>query len=218
MQEVTLTFKLTQNHGGWNSDDNQNHNLGRFRLSSRRRAGAVADPVPAAVRQILDVAARPRTPEQQAAVFSYWRTTVPEWCRREQATSKIFGRHIPRAPRNSSSARAAAARYAHSQPAATFLKPTEHVDPGVPGFLNPLPAGAPLNRLTLASWLTDRHAPTTARAAVNRMWQAYFGIGLVATPEDFGMQSEAPSHPEAARLAGRRIHGLAAGARSGCTG
>ena len=66
----------------------------------------------------------------------------------------------------------------------------------MPAFLNPLPAGAPRNRLTLARWLTDRNAPTTARAAVNRMWQSYFGDGLVATPEDFGMHGEPPSHPK----------------------
>ena len=54
----------------------------------------------------------------------------------------------------------------------------------------------PTSRLTLARWVTDRSAPTTARAAVNRAWQALFGIGLVSTPEDLGMQSEAPSHPE----------------------
>ncbi len=66
----------------------------------------------------------------------------------------------------------------------------------MPAFLNPLPAGAPPKRLTFAHWLVDRKAPTTARAAVNRVWQTYFGIGIVATPEDLGLQSEPPSHPQ----------------------
>ncbi|MBL8867575.1 MAG: DUF1553 domain-containing protein, partial [Planctomycetia bacterium] len=52
------------------------------------------------------------------------------------------------------------------------------------------------NRVGLAKWMTDRNAPTTARAFVNRVWQAYFGTGIVATPEDFGKMADPPSHPE----------------------
>src|SRR5262249_35094384 len=48
---TVLTFYLTQNHGGWNSDDNQSHNIGRFRLSITGQPGAVADPLPRAVRE-----------------------------------------------------------------------------------------------------------------------------------------------------------------------
>jgi hypothetical protein len=59
-----------------------------------------------------------------------------------------------------------------------------------------LPGDASSSRLTFAKWLADRRSPTTARALVNRVWQAYFGTGLVATSEDLGMQCEAPSHPE----------------------
>jgi hypothetical protein len=188
-----LTFRLGQNHGGWNSDDNQNHNLGRFRLSLTSKPDAVADPVPAAVRDIFAVPSDHRTSEQQAAVFSYWRTTVPEWSDANKRIDDLWATHpegtiqLVLRPRD-------IPRDTHILKRGNFLAPTDHVDPGVPAFLNPLPPNAPPNRLTFAKWLTDRNAPTTARAAVNRMWQSYFGTGLVATPEDFGLHSEAPSH------------------------
>ncbi len=72
----------------------------------------------------------------------------------------------------------------------------EKVEPGVPSALPALPKDAPLNRLTLAKWLVDPANPLTARVAVNRYWQMYFGTGIVKTAEDFGTQGERPSHPE----------------------
>ena len=77
-----------------------------------------------------------------------------------------------------------------------YRNQTEKVQPGVPAMLPPLPEGAPLNRLTLARWLVDPKHPLTARVAVNRFWQTYFGVGIVKTQEDFGVQGEAPVHPE----------------------
>jgi hypothetical protein len=77
-----------------------------------------------------------------------------------------------------------------------YDRPGEKVGRDVPAVLPPLPQGAPSNRLGLAKWLVDPANPLTARVAVNRFWQMYFGIGLVKTVEDFGSQGEWPSHPE----------------------
>jgi hypothetical protein len=74
--------------------------------------------------------------------------------------------------------------------------PGEEVQRETLSALNPFPANAPRNRLGLAQWLTSQEHPLTARVAVNRFWQMLFGSGLVKTPEDFGLQSEPPTHPE----------------------
>ena len=77
-----------------------------------------------------------------------------------------------------------------------YRNQTEKVEPGVPAMLPPLPKDAPRTRLSLARWLVDPAHPLTSRVAVNRFWQMYFGVGIVRTQEDFGVQGEPPVHPE----------------------
>ncbi|HEX7447138.1 MAG TPA: PSD1 and planctomycete cytochrome C domain-containing protein [Pirellulales bacterium] len=191
---AVLTFYLQQNHGGWNSDDNQNCNLGRIRLSITTAPDASADPLPAAVRELLAVPREQRTPAQAAALFSYWRATVPEWQAENAAIEELWRQH-PEPTTQLVLAARQEHRPTHRLDRGDFLKPREAIEPGVPSFLHSLPNGAPLNRLTFARWLADRNSPTTARSIVNRVWQSYFGVGLVSTSEDLGLQSEAPSHP-----------------------
>jgi hypothetical protein len=71
----------------------------------------------------------------------------------------------------------------------------DRVSPGTPASIMPFSQQFPNNRLGLAQWLTHPDHPLTARVAVNRLWQQFFGTGLVKTSEDFGNQGEMPSHP-----------------------
>ena len=72
----------------------------------------------------------------------------------------------------------------------------DRVERATPGWLPPMPASAPNNRLGLAMWLVDVSHPLTARVAVNRYWEMVFGTGLVKTADNFGSQGELPSHPK----------------------
>ncbi len=76
-----------------------------------------------------------------------------------------------------------------------FRQPGVEVQPGTPGALNPIEASRKPSRLTLARWLVSKDNPLTARVTVNRMWQDYFGRGLVETSDDFGTRSAPPTHP-----------------------
>jgi hypothetical protein len=85
-------------------------------------------------------------------------------------------------------------RATHVQIRGNFLDPGDRVTAGTPAVF---PPSAPHpDRLELARWLVDRRNPLTARVLVNRLWEQLFGIGLVETLEEFGMQGELPSHPE----------------------
>ena len=75
-----------------------------------------------------------------------------------------------------------------------YLKPEEKVTFETPSFLPSMLADAPRNRLGFAQWLVSPEHPLTARVQVNRMWQHFFGLGIVKTAEDFGVQSEYPVH------------------------
>jgi cytochrome c553 len=88
-----------------------------------------------------------------------------------------------------------------AQPRKTYLLdrgsyevPKEEVNPSVPTIFGASPTIK--NRLDLAHWLVGKENPLTARVQVNRLWQMFFGTGLVKTSENFGVQSEPPVHQE----------------------
>ena len=130
-------------------------------------------------------------------MFAHWRTTVPEFKDANDAdrgaVEAVAGRLDE--PRRADSA--TRPRDTHLLKRGNFLKPgDEGRGRRAARSCTRCPTDADGSRLTLAKWLVDKKSPTTARAFVNRVWQAYFGTGLVATPEEFGTQGEKPSHPE----------------------
>lgn len=141
-----------------------------------------------------------RTPSQQATVCdAYLSREAPEFQQLQTQRRAVDQERL----RLESQYASALVLQQRSQPAEVHLRIRgqydqlgEVVHPGVPTFLPPLPKDSNRDRLALARWLTDRSHPLTARVLVNRLWQQHFGVGLVATPEDFGMRGERPSHPE----------------------
>ena len=196
-EPMLVKFHLSMKHGGWNSDDNQSLNLGRYRLSYTASDNAKADPLPEHVREIVStVPMDRRTPEQEAAVFSYWRTTVPGWSEANRRIDELWKQYPDGFSQLVMNERDEP-RMTSMLQRGDFLRPTEQVQAGVPGFLHDMDEpGEKPGRLAFAEWLVDRNSPTTARAIVNRLWQGHFGTGIVETSEDLGRQASDPSHPE----------------------
>ncbi len=75
-----------------------------------------------------------------------------------------------------------------------YDKPGQEVHAALPAALHPASAGAPMNRLGLAQWLVDENNPLTSRVIANRIWENYFGVGIVKTTENLGAQGDQPSN------------------------
>ncbi|TWT91065.1 Planctomycete cytochrome C [Pseudobythopirellula maris] len=189
-----VVFKLVQMHGQDYMKDIYSNGLGRFRFSITDDPTPSADPLPFAVRRALTKRPDERSDEEDRLVFSHWRTAVAEWKEANERIERLEeGR--PQGMSQLVMQRRDKPRVTHRLDRGEFTKPAEVVEPGVPAFLHSLEVENP-TRLDFARWLVDRRSPTTARTIVNRVWQSYFGQGIVATPGDFGAQGAPPSHPK----------------------
>jgi len=189
-----LKLHLVQRHGGWNSDDNQTNNLGRYRFSVSGETCDGSTLRPHCLQSLPESLTAPLTSAQRALLFREWSSQAPQFAKQNEQLATLWHKQ-PEPVTQFSLADRTEHRPTFILSKGNFLQPLEQVSPGVPAVLPALNVEHP-TRLDLAHWLMDRRHPTVARSMVNRVWQMYFGTGLVSTPEDFGLQSAPPSHPE----------------------
>jgi mono/diheme cytochrome c family protein len=224
--ELAAPEKATQLVFTLKFENNDGHNLGRLRLSvSGVKAPDLAGPgIPAKVRELLGIAASQRSAAQTATALNWYRTIDAGWRalngKREEHLAKA-----PQAATVKClvATEGLPAVRLHTQgedffPETFFLRRgdpdnKEGVAPqgflqvlmpsadAVPQWQSPPPSGwrTSYRRRALAEWLTDTEKGAgrlLARVIVNRLWQHHMGRGIVATPSDFGIRGERPTHPE----------------------
>jgi hypothetical protein len=172
--------------------------LGCCRFSITRQPAPVAPPAAHAAVLAVQTPAEARTPDQNAAIFASWRASLAEAKPINDEIEALWGRY-PQAP---TSILHLAEQEPENRRQTSLLdrgswdQPVRVVEPHTPAAFHPFAADLPRNRLGFARWLTDTRSPLTARVAVNRIWQAIFGTGLVETAEDFGTRAPVPEYRE----------------------
>ncbi len=157
---------------------------------------ADAAAAPAAIAAVLRVETGRRNAAQRARLEAHFLGLDPELAALQAERRALEGRRPPPAARTLVMRDTATPRPTRELRRGNFLDPGDPVEPGTPPVLHPFRGGPGANRLDLARWLVSRENPLVARVTVNRWWAELFGRGLVATPEDFGIKGEPPSHPE----------------------
>lgn len=156
--------------------------------------------LPGPVRQALAVEPGQRSDEQKKLIAEEFRKVDPELVPLLTPLNELKERKKQLAARVTTTLvmqERATPRETYIHVRGDFLRHGAKVQPGVPAVLCSVNGGRPVaTRLDLARWLVAPHNPLTPRVTVNRIWQQYFGQGLVETDNDFGTQGSPPSHPE----------------------
>lgn len=185
-----LQIKLVQQYG-------KKQTIGRFRISATTQKSPVL--IPDNIASILALNADKRSAAQQTELVEWFRQFVPSVAEQAKALAAVKAKREEIKPVDLPVMRELSGndrRVSHILFKGNYHAPGDEVQPGVPAAFNPLPAGAPTNRLGVAKWLMSPENPLTARVIANRFWAQIFGRGIVETEEDFGTQGTKPTHPE----------------------
>jgi len=170
--------------------------VGCARFSLTTSPSPSAPPVDHSAVLAMKVPEDQRTADQEKSLFTAWRQSVAEL--------KSLNDEIVKLNQSMPVAATSILHVAEREPAnhrttylldrGTWDQPLEAIEPHVPAAFHSFPENAPGNRLGFAQWLTDERSPLTARVAVNQVWQAIFGTGLVETSDDLGTRSAMPEY------------------------
>jgi len=188
---ATLSVSISQQSG----TDRQT--LGRFRVGVTGEGGAVEYvDTPPAIRSALALDEAIRDAKQREAVAEHFvRDVAPVLGTERERYAAVLRERDELKPLIVPVLRELQGKERRTtkiQLRGNFLTTSDEVTEGVPSVWPPLPAGAPMNRLTLARWLMSDQNPLTARVVANRFWEQIFGHGIVRTSEEFGSQGEPP--------------------------
>ena len=168
------------------------------RISTTKSPAPAAIPVDCEAVMAIQTPSVQRTSAQQQAIFSAWRKTVADLKPQNDEIDAQWKSFPPAftSVLHLSERRGDQIRPTHRLDRGVWDRPQGVVAPHVPSAFHPFVAKESPDRLDFARWLADERSPLTARVAVNRVWQAIFGEGLVETSEDFGTRAAAPLYRE----------------------
>ena len=195
-ENATITVRLKHEALG-------QHNIGRFRLSFTSLPPSTVKldgaKFPETLKAILEVATKDRSAAQNAELEAFFKANVDSPLKQaEVALANLkkkqasFAASMP----NVMVMQEGSPREAFVLIRGEYDKRGDKVTASLPTVFSSRPSDKPLNRLDLARWIVDPSNPLTGRVWMNRLWEKFFGTGLVKTSENLGSQSEYPSHPE----------------------
>ena len=192
------TIKISLSHQALS-----HHNIGRFKVAISSVPGELITlngfQVPVSVTKILEIDIQKRSLLQKEELRKYYKATSFKEHKLASDKLLLLKNNLADSKKNIPGVmvmKEGPVRDTFMLIRGEYDKKGSKVVAGLPSVLPPLPKDKPMNRLGLAYWMVDPSNPLTSRVWVNRMWEKFFGYGLVRTSENFGAQSEFPSHPE----------------------